>query len=53
MLSYRAQDFVHLPHQLETDAQMIAEIEIVLHMNHIMFIVWIFFPQLVQNSHLN
>lgn len=44
---------LHLPHQLETDTQVIAEIEIVLHVDHVVFIVWILFPQFVQNSHFN
>lgn len=44
---------VYSLHQLETDAQMVAEIERVQHMDHVVRAVGVLLAQLVQQAHLD
>ena len=41
------------PHQLERDAQVIAEVEILDHMNYVVLVVFVLAPECVQNLDLH
>ena len=44
---------VNLPHQLETDTQMIPKVEIVQHVNDVVRSIGVLFAQLIENANLD
>jgi hypothetical protein len=43
----------HLPHQLETDAQMIPKVEVVQHVNDVVRSVGVLFAEFIKDAHLD